>query len=78
MKHTIKRMIALLLTICMLGSVLPLQIWAEEAQEAVQPVKQGEQPASLVTPEGEIPAEEDWDAKWTWVSPGLWTRKANR
>jgi hypothetical protein len=77
MKHTIKRMIALLLTICMLGSVLPLQIWAEEAQEAVQPVKQGEQPASLVTPEGEIPAEEDWDEEYPYGTFAFGTYQAD-
>ena len=61
MKSTIKRSIAVLLTICMLGSILPLQIWAEEAQAAARTVSQGEQPAGLDTPEGEIPVEEDWD-----------------
>ena len=61
MKSTIKRLIAVLLTICMLGSILPLQIWAEEAQTAARTVSQGEQPANLDTPEGEIPVEEDWN-----------------
>ena len=57
MKNSIKRLIALILSICMIGTLLPAQILAAEPQQ----ISQGEQPGSLVTPTGEVPVEEDWD-----------------
>ena len=59
-----QRSLALLLTLVMLFSVLPLQAAAEpdETGAAVLPgVVQGGQPASIQTTEGEIPVDEDWD-----------------
>ena len=77
MKHTIKRLIAILLTICLFASVLPLQIWAEAADGLSQSVRQGEQPVSLVTPEGEIPADEDWNEAYPYGSFAFGTYQAD-
>ena len=73
MKTTCKRLVAALLSICMLCSVLPMQSWAANAQT----VQQGEQPASLVTPEGEIPADEDWNEAYPYGTFAFGTYQAD-
>lgn len=77
MKRTSKRLTALMLTICMLTSILPMQIWAEEANRNPQLLRQGEQPTGLDTPEGEIPAEEDWDQEYPYGTFAFGTYQAD-
>jgi hypothetical protein len=73
MKNSIKRLIALVLTLCMVGTLLPVQILAEESRQ----LSQGEQPSSLVTPTGEIPVEEDWNEVYPYGTFAFGTHQAD-
>ncbi len=62
--HTAQRLLALLLCLCMLASVLPLQVWAEPRGQSLAQTRisqQTELPETLQSPEGEISVEEDWN-----------------
>ena len=77
MKNTIKRLIASLLCLCMLTSVLPLQIWSEERPAAARIISQGEQPAFLDTADGEIAVEEDWNETYPYGTFAFGTHQAD-
>ena len=79
MKKMIQRLIAVLLCTCMIGSMLPVQAADTEtvALAAPQTVAQGEQPASLDTPDGEIPVEEDWNETYPFGTFAFGTHQAD-
>ena len=65
---TCQRITAFLLCLALCVSLAPVQAFAEDPPTAARsepiasvPVEQGEQPEALITAEGEIPVEEDWD-----------------
>ena len=65
---TCQRITAFLLCLALCVSLAPVQAFAVDPPTAARsepiasvPVEQGEQPEALITAEGEIPVEEDWD-----------------
>ncbi|MBQ3954655.1 MAG: hypothetical protein II680_02095, partial [Clostridia bacterium] len=72
-KKPMRRLLAVLLSLCMCLPLLPAGVWAQDEPAAEERTV----PATIITKDGEIPVDEDWDETYPYGTFAFGTHQAD-